>query len=294
MTQDNSLKRKTITSTFWKFGERLITQVVAFVVSIILARLLLPEDYGVIVLVSVFVSICDKIVICGFATSLIQKKDADNLDFSTVFYFSLGMSLVLYLLLFFSAPMIATYYSEYDSVVLINVIRVLGLSLFVLAVNSVQHAYVSRILQFKRYFWSVSGGTVLSAVVGISMAYAGLGVWALVGQTMTMAAADTLILWFTVKWRPSLAFSFARLHGLFSYGWKIFVASMIKTVYNDLRSLVIGKVYTPSDLAFYNRGQSFPQLIDTNVIGTIDSVFFPAISKVQDSRASMKAMLLTI
>ena len=269
----------------------MVSQLVGFVVSIILARVLLPENYGVIVLVSVFVNICDKIVICGFATSLIQKKDADNLDFSTVLFFSIAMSLVLYLLLFFTAPLIASFYSEYDATELISVIRVLGLSLFVLAVNSVQHAFVSRQMQFNRYFWSVTGGTMISAVVGISMAYSGMGVWALVGQNLTMSVADTLILWFTVKWRPVLRFSYERLRGLFSYGWKIFAASMIKTVYNNLRSLVIGKVYTPADLAYYNRGQSFPQLVDSNVIGTIDSVFFPAVSKVQDSKADMKSML---
>ena len=291
MPQDPSLKHKTITSTFWKFGERLVTQIVGFIVSVILARLLMPEDFGVIVLVSVFVNICDKIVICGFATSLIQKKEADDCDFSTVLYFSLAMSGLLYLLLFFTAPFIASFYSEFDATELVNVIRVLGLSLFVLAINSVQHAYVSRNLQFKRYFWSVSGGTLISAIVGLSMAYSGFGVWALVGQILTMSVADTLILWFTVKWRPVLQFSLNRFKGLFSYGWKLFVASIIKTIYNDLRSLVIGKVYTPANLAFYNRGQSFPQLVDTNVIGTIDSVFFPVLSKVQDSSASMKAML---
>ena len=286
-----SLKKTTISGTLWKFSERILAQLVNFIVSIVLARLLMPSDYGIIVLVSVFITIGDKIVVSGFATSLIQKKNADNVDFSTVLFFSLGISALLYVLLFLSAPWIASFYGDFDRETLINVIRVLGLNFIILAVNSVQHAYVSKTMQFKRYFWSVSGGTLVSAVVGLSMAYSGYGVWALVGQNLSMALVDTIILWFTVKWRPVFAFSYKRLKILFSFGYKIFLASIIKTVYNDLRSLVIGKFYSPAELAFYNRGQTFPQLIDTNVVGTIDSVLFPAISKVQDSTESVKIML---
>ena len=288
---EESIKSATIKGTFWKLSERILTQIVSFVISIILARLLMPSDYGIIVLVSVFITICDKIVICGFATSLIQKKDADQLDFSTVFFFSLAMAVILYVLLFISAPFIASFYSEFDRLTLINVIRTLGISLFILAVNSVQHAYVSKTMQFKRYFWSISGGTMLSGIVGVCMAYSGFGVWALVGQHLTMALTDTLILWFTVKWRPILSFSFQNLKVLFSFGSRVFLASLIKTIYNDLRSLVIGKFYSPAELAFYNRGQTFPQLLDSNVVGTLDSVLFPAFSKVQESKASVKLML---
>ena len=170
-----SLKKATISGTLWKFSERILAQLVNFIVSIVLARLLMPSDYGIIVLVSVFITIGDKIVVSGFATSLIQKKNADNVDFSTVLFFSLAISAVLYSLLFFSAPWIASFYSDFDRDTLINVLRVLGLNFFILAVNSVQHAYVSKTMQFKRYFWSVSGGTLVSAVVGLSMAYSGYG-----------------------------------------------------------------------------------------------------------------------
>ena len=288
---ETSLKKAAISGTLWKFSERMLVQLVSFIVSIVLARLLMPSDFGIIVLVSVFITIGDKIVVSGFATSLIQKKNADNVDFSTVLFFSIAISAFLYSLLFFTAPWIASFYSDFDRDTLINVLRVLGLNFFILAVNSVQHAYVSKTMQFKRYFWSVSGGTLVSAVVGLSMAYSGYGVWALVGQNLSMALVDTIILWFTVKWRPVLVFSYSRLKILFSFGYKIFLASIIKTVYNDLRSLVIGKFYSPAELAFYNRGQTLPQLIDTNVVGTIDSVLFPAISKVQDSPESVKIML---
>ena len=292
MKENNSLKAKTISGVIWKFGERVSAQAVNFIVSIILARLLLPEDYGLIALVTVFITICNKVVVSGFATSLIQKKDADNLDFSTVFYFSLGVASVLYAGLFFAAPFIAEFYSaESDPQLFIQVIRVMGLNLFIIAVNSVQQAHVSRTMQFRKFFFSTIIGTVASAVAGITLAYMGKGVWALVAQNMILAVVNGIVLWFMVKWRPQLKFSFKRLRTLYSYGWKIFVASMIKILYTDLRSLVIGKVYTAADLAFYNKAQSFPQLIDTNVEGTIDSVLFPAISKKQSNVDEMRAML---
>lgn len=288
--ESTSLKWKTITSVIWKFVEKVAAQAIHFVVSIILARLLLPEDYSIIALVSVFITICNKLVISGFATSLIQKKDADNLDFSTVFFFSCGMAVVLYIALWFVAPFIAGFYSEYNAKLLIQVIRVMGLNVFIIAVNSVQQAYVSRTMQFKRYFFSTILGNTISAVVGIGMALGGYGVWALVAQTLLAALVNGIVLWFTVKWRPQLKFSFKRFKELFSYGWKIFTASIIKVIYNDLRSLVIGK-FSPTDLAFYNKAQSFPQLIDSNVEGTIDSVLFPAISKKQASIDEMRTML---
>ena len=288
--ETTSLKWKTITSVIWKFTEKIAAQAIHFVVSIILARLLAPEDYGIIALVSVFITICNKLVISGFATSLIQKKDADNLDFSTVFYFSCTMAVVLYIVLWFGAPLIAGFYSEYENGLLIQVIRVMGLNVFIIAVNSVQQAYVSRTMQFKRYFLSTILGNTISAAVGIGLALGGYGVWALVAQTLLAAFVNAVVLWFTVKWRPQLKFSFKRFKELFSYGWKIFTASIIKTIYNELRSLVIGK-FSPADLAFYNKAQSFPQLIDSNVEGTIDSVLFPAISKKQASKDEMRAML---
>ena len=291
MSDNQSLRKKTITGAMWKFGERMIYQVANFIVSIILARLLLPEDYGIIALVSVFITICDKLVVSGFATSLIQKKDADNLDFSTVFFFSVAMALVLYALLFFCAPLIADFYSAYDRSMLIAVIRVMGIQIIATAVNSVQSAYVSNTMQFKKTVPSTIIATTLSAAVGIWMAYAGYGVWALVAQYCVNVVTVMVVLWIVVRWRPDFAFSMQRFKSLFSYGWKIFAASIIKVLYNDLRTLVIGKFYTAEDLAFYNKGQSFPQLVESNVSGTIESVLFPALSKRQTSKEDMLAIL---
>lgn len=284
---DTSVKKQTISGAIWKFTERISAQLISFIVSIILARILAPDDYGLIALVFVFTTFCDKLLIAGFATSLIQKKTADDKDFSSVLYFSVAAAFVLYVLLFLGAPFIADFYTKFDRTELISVIRILGLSLFLMAFSSVQHAYASKHMLFKRYFWSTLGATVLSGIVGIAMAYQGFGVWALVAQNMLATFVGCIILWFTVDWSPKLLFSIERLKGLFSYGWKIFMASIIKTLYNDVRSLVIGKMFTPADLAYYNRGQSLPQLVDTNVTGTIDSVLFPAYSKLQDDKSAM-------
>ncbi len=288
---NGTLKKKTVSGMLWRFAENGFSQIVNFVISIILARLLLPEDYGIIALVSVFITICDKLVVSGFATSLIQKKDADDKDFSTVFFFSLAMSLALYAVLFFGAPLIANFYNAYNKELLVSVIRVMGLQTIAVAISSVQNAYVSRAMQFKKFFFSTLGGTLLSAVVGIWLAYAGYGVWALVAQYLVKAFGSMFVIWFTVRWRPKFVFSFERFKSLYSYGWKIFAASVIKVLYNDLRSLLIGKFYNAEALAFYNKGQSFPQIVETSVGGAIDSVFFPAISKKQSSEKEMLSML---
>ena len=282
-----SVKKQTISGAIWKCCERTSGQLISFIVSIILARILLPNDYGLIALVFVFTTLCDKLVVCGFATSLIQKKNADEKDFSSVFYLSFGIAIVLYVLLFVGASAIADFYNKFDREQLISIIRVLGLGLFVMAFNSVQQAYVSRNMLFKRNFYSSLGGVIISGVVGVTMAYTGYGVWSLVAQNLIATLTNAVILLMTVHWYPKLYFSIDRLKELFTYGWKIFLSSIIKMLYNDLRSLVIGKFFTPADLAFYNRGQTLPQLIDTNITGTIDSVLFPAYSKLQDDKLAM-------
>lgn len=284
----NDVKSKVISSLAWKFAERITAQLVTFIVSIVLARLLDPEHYGAIAIVNIFIALANVFVVSGFGNSLIQKKDSDDTDFSSVFYFNIVMSVVIYIVVFFTAPIIAEFYSM---PILTPTLRVMGLRLIVAGVNSVQHAYVSSHMMFRRFFWSTLGGTLASAVVGITMAYHGFGVWALVGQYMTNTITDTIVLWFTVRWRPKLLFSLKRLGGLFSYGWKILCSALLETGYTELRSLVIGKVYTSEDLAYYNRGQSFPHLFVTNINTSIQSVLFPAMAQEQDKKARLKNMV---
>ena len=282
------ITNKTVTSNMlWRFLERCGAQGVTFVVSIILARLLEPEVYGTIALVTVFTTILSVFVDSGLGSALIQKKQADDLDFSTVFYFNLAFSMIMYLAMFFSAPLIAKFYENDE---LVPIIRVLSLILLVSGVRNVQQAYVSRKLMFKKFFYVSLVGSIVSGVVGIALAYVGFGVWALVYQSIISAVASVGVLWAIVEWRPKLMFSFGRLKGLFSYGWKLLVSSLIDTVYNDLRTLIIGKMYSPADLAFYNKGRTFPNMITTNINSSIDSVLLPTMSNVQDSKESVKAM----
>ena len=284
---DKKLKRKAVSSLVWRFMERCGAQGVSFVVSIVLARLLAPEVYGIIALVTVFTAILQVFVDSGMANALIQKKDADDLDFSSVFYFNLIMCITLYLLLFFCAPLISSFY---DNAELTPVIRVLGVTLLISGVKNVQQAYVSRSLQFKRFFFATLGGTIGAAVIGITMAYMGFGVWALVAQSLFNSATDTLILWITVKWRPRRQFSFARLKELLKYGWKLLASGLLHTVYLNLRSLIIGKLYTPQNLAYYEKGNSFPTVIVSNINTSIDSVLLPTMSGVQDDKEKIKTI----
>lgn len=285
--QPNSVKNRALSGFFWRFFERCGAQSVTLIVSIVLARLLDPAVYGTIALITVFTNILDVFVNGGFGNALIQKKDADDLDFSSVFYFNIAVCLALYGLLFLSAPLIARFYALPE---LTALVRVLGLTLVISGVKNVQQAYVSRNMLFKRFFFSTLGGTLGAAVIGIWMACRGYGVWALVVQQLFNAATDTCILWLTVKWRPKRMFSFRRLKRLFSYGWKLLVSGLLDTVYNNLRQLIIGKLYTKEDLAFYNKGSTYTSPIIMNVNNSIDSVLFPVMSDAQDDPETVRAM----
>ena len=280
-------KQSVVNNFLWRFMERCGAQGVTFIVSIVLARRLGPEVYGTVAIVSIFMLVMQVFVDSGMGNALIQKKDADDLDFSSVFWFNIAMCSFLYLIMFIAAPFIASFY---DMPELTPVVRVLSLMLVISGMKNVQQAYVSRHMMFRIFFFSTLGGTITAAAVGIAMAYMGFGVWALVAQMLVNAAADTTILWITVKWRPKRMFSLSRLKGLFSYGWKLLISAVLDTVYNELRQLIIGKMYTKSDLAQYNQGQKFPQFIVTNINTSIDSVLLPTMSKAQDDPAAVRSM----
>lgn len=282
------MQNKSVISNFiWRFAERCGAQIVTFIVSIVLARILSPDDYGTIALVTVFTSILQVFVDSGLGTALVQKKNADDLDFSSVFYFNLIVCIILYGLMFIAAPLIANFYGDNT---LIPVIRVISITILISGVKGIQQSYVSKNMLFKRFFFSTLGGTIFSAVLGICMAYMGFGVWSLVFQQISNTAIDTIILWVTVKWRPHKMFSWNRLKSLLSYGWKLLVSSLLDTVYNNLRNLIIGKIYSASDLAYYNQGDKFPKVIVTNINTSIDSVLLPSMADVQDDHLKVKSM----
>lgn len=280
-------RRSVISNLIWKYAEKCGAQLVSVVVAIVLARILNPKEYGVVAIVTVFINILGVFIDSGLASALIQKKDSDDLDFSTVFFTNIIFCVTLYLILFFAAPFIADFYSDET---LVPMIRVLGITFFISAVKNVQGAYVSKHMLFKRFFFSTLGGTIGAAIIGILMALAGLGAWALIAQSLFNNAVDTIILWATVKWRPKRMFSFQRLKHLFGFGWKILASTLLDTVYNNLRSLLIGKVYSAEDLAAYNKGDSWPNLIVGNVNSSINSILFPSMSKLQDDIVMLKAM----
>lgn len=234
-----------------------------------------------------FTSILQVFVDSGLGTALIQKKNADDLDFSSVFYFNFVVCIVLYIIMFFTAPVISVFYNDSS---LISIIRVSSLTIVISGVKGIQQAYVSRNMLFKRFFFATLGGTIFSAFIGIGFAYAGFGVWAIVVQQLSNTVIDTFILWITVKWRPKKMFSIKRLKELLNFGWKLLVSSLFDTIYNNLRNLIIGKNYSSADLAYYNQGDKFPKLIVTNINSSIDSVLLPTLASAQDESNRVKNM----
>lgn len=278
---------KAMVNFMWRLLERFGAQGVTVIVSIVLARLLDPSTYGTIALVTVFTSLLHVFIDSGLGTALIQKKDAGDLEFSSVFFFNMGMCILLYLGLYFAAPFIAKFYEIAE---LTAIVRVLGLTLIISGVKNIQQAYVSKHMLFKKFFFSTLGGTIGAAVAGITLAYLGFGVWALVGQYLFNALVDTIVLWCTVKWRPKMMFSFKCLKSLLGFGSRLLGVSLITTVYNDIRQILIGKLYTTSDLAFYNKAKQFPALFDTNINASIDSILLPTMSQEQDDVNEVKAI----
>ncbi|SCW59237.1 Membrane protein involved in the export of O-antigen and teichoic acid [Ruminococcaceae bacterium YRB3002] len=277
--------RKIVGGLGWSFGERILAQGVSFLVSIILARILAPDEFGVISLILVFINIANVFVANGFGESLIQKKDADKTDFSTVFWCGFALSIILVLIIWVLAPFISAFYNKPE---LTMPMRILSLKLILASLNSIQQAYISKHLLFRKMFFATLIGTIISAFVGIGMAYEGLGVWALVAQYLTNSAIDTIALAFLVKWHPEMIFSSIAAKKLIGYSWKITGAALINELYTQIRSLIIGKVYSTADLAYYNKGNTFPQVIMTNINTAVNKVFFPVMSNYGNDREGLK------
>lgn len=222
-----------------------------------------------------FIALSEVLVTSGLGSALIQKSKYDEVEFSTMFWASVVFSLALYAVLFLVAPYISVFMHAPD---LATVLRVLGVRLPISAMNSIQQAYVSQQMIFKKFFFSTLSGTILSGIIGLAMAYGGFGVWALVGQNLSMTIVNTAVLHFLIPWRPSLLFSRKSFGDLFGFSWRTTAASFIGTSFEQLRGFLIGRYYTPADLAFANRGEQFPMVISGNISTTVQSVLFPAFS----------------
>ena len=282
-----SLQQKIISGVFWQGLSRIGSQGISFVISIVLARLLAPREFGVIALMMVFVSLCNVIVESGFCKAIIQKKDADQLDFCSVFYINLVLGVFFYCILFLFAPLVAKFYQSPE---LTRYLRFLSLVLIVNSFAIVQRAILDKRMMFHLSFRINWTAMIISGSVGIGMAYHGWGVWALVAQQLTSAICGCLLLWLLVKWRPQWCFAWERIKRLFQFGWKVLFSSLLDTLYNDIYSIVIGKIASLTDLGFYNRGKSIPALGMGIINSTVGSVLFPAFSQIQDDREKMRAL----
>lgn len=280
-------KKNILTGIFWTLSERFMSQIVSVIVTIILTRLLLPEDYGVISVITVIITILNVFMTSGFSASLIQQEDVGQVDYSTVLYFSLFLGIILYVGVFLCSPILADFYNLPQ---LEFVLKVLALKIPLSALNSVQQAYVSRNMLFKKFFISTVTATVVSGVIGVTMAYNNYGVWSLVAQDLSNVVTISVVLWYSVGWRPTFQFSFLRLKVLFGFGVKIFIQTLFNTIYANIRSLLIGGFYSPKDLAYYTKGNQYPNLIVTNVDNAISKTMFPVMSREQSDLKKVKIL----
>lgn len=272
----------------WKFAEKFSVQIVSFVISVVLARLLSPDEYGVVAMMNIFITFANVLVTGGLNTSLIQKKDADAIDFSTVRICTIVTSLVMYGIIFLCAPLIAKYYKMPEMTLYT---RVLALILIIQSHLTIQQAYVARHMIFRKNFYGSLVGNVLSGIVGVIMAYSGYGVWSLIAQQLLAVLINTAVLHFIVPWRATLDFSWTRARSLMDFGLKIMGSSLIATVYTEIRQLLIGVFYTPADLALYNRGKHLPHLVSQNIDTPIQSVAFPVMSNHSEDKDRVRQML---
>ena len=281
----SELRDKTAKGILWQFSERIAAEAVTLIVSIVLARLLLPEHYGTIAMIQVFISFSTVFITSGFSAALIQKKNADKVDFYSALYSSIILGIIIYAILFVVAPYISNFYNNSE---LTGVLRVLALQIPILSVKSIEQAYLTKKFEFKKFFYATIIGTVLSAAVGIIMAYHGFGVWSLCAQSLSNYTIDTIALAVLIGKPIELIFSTKRIKKLLEFSVKMLVAGLINAFYMNLKNLIIGKVYSSKDLSYFNKGEQFPKLIASNISTTIETVFFPTLSHEQDNIQSVK------
>jgi len=288
MPYSDNLGRKVTSGLVWAYGEKLTSQGISFLVSVILARLIEPEKYGIVAIVMVFISIADVFVSGGFGSALVQKKEANSNDYNTAFSLGLMMSAVMYIILFCSSPAIAKFYNMPE---LKNLIRVMGIKLPIASINSVQHASIQRNMEFKKFFVATLVGTVISAAVGIYMAFHDYGAWAIIAQYLTNSIIDTMALFIIGKWMPHFMIVLSKAREIISFGWKVMMQNLLSSAMSNIQSLLIGRFFSASDLAYYNNGAKIPQTVLVNIFDTISKVFFPALSQIKDEEERTKKVI---
>ena len=281
---EQSLKDKTVKGVAWSGIDNVVQMGVTFVVSIVLARLLSPDDYGLLGLIAVFTAVCQALINGGFTTALIRKKDATDDDYNTVFISNLGMSLLLYAVIYLCSPAIANFFERQE---LVALTRVSSLGMIIGALALVQQTRLTKRIDFKTQTKITIIASVTSGVIGIVMALLDFGVWALVAQQLSATSLRTILLWFYNKWIPQLRFSSVSFHELFGFGWKMMVSGVLDTIWKELYQVIVGKFYSPATLGQYTRAKQFSQLFSSNLTTVVQRVTYPVLSNIQDDKERM-------
>lgn len=284
------MSRQGVLSAFvFKFVERLAVKGIGLVISVILARLLEPSTFGLLAIITVFINLAQSFVTSGLGTALVQNRNTQQEDYSTVFYISFAIAVVATSLLFFCAPLVGKFYNNNA---LVWPLRVLALSLLFASLNSVQMAKLQREMRFREMMVCNLIATLLSGGAGVAAAFMGLGLWALVIYSLAGTVITSVCLFAVDGWYPKLVFSVTRAKELWGFGWKMLVSALLCSVYNDVRALIVGKKYSTEELAYYNKGQQFPDILSNTLDVSIQSVMLPVMSKVQDSKSALNSYML--
>lgn len=273
------LKKKTVKGVLWSSVERFSVQGVQFVVMIVMARLLTPEDYGLVGMLAIFLAVSQSLIDSGFSQALIRKLNRTETDNSTVFYFNIVVGAVLYLILYLIAPAISRFYETPD---LVPVMRVMCLGVMINSLSVVQRALYTVRIDFRTQAKASMSAAIVSGIVGITMAYKGFGVWSLVAQQLVNLSVNTVLLWIFSRWYPKLTYSWGSFRELFSFGSKLMVSGLIDTLYKNIYTLVIGKVYNAYSLGYYTRASQFSEFPSSNVTGILQRVTYPIMCEIQD------------
>lgn len=272
-------RRKIVNGFIWRLMQNVGNQVVSFIISIILARLLMPEDYGLVAMITIFTNIAMVFINTGFSSAIIQKKVLTDEDIDTIFFTGVLCGILLYGILYLIAPTVSNFYAEPQ---LTKLFRAESLIVIIASLSSVQQALITRALLFKKNFFIGLTATLLQGVIGISLALLGYGVWALVISSLVNGAVSAVLSWKVVSWRPKFLFSVQSFASMFSFSINMLVSGLLTAIYNNIRSLIIGKQYSSSALAYYNKGNQFPTLIMTQIDGSMATVMFSSLAKFQD------------
>lgn len=279
-----SLKNKTVRGVGWSFVESFMAQGISFLVGLVLARMLTPDEYGLIGIITIFITVLNSFVDSGFSNALIRKQHVTQEDYNTVFVTNIVFSILMVILLYVAAPLIARFFKRTE---LVSLTRVMGLVVIFNALSLVQNTILTKKLDFKTKTKASLISAIISGIIGICMAFMGYGVWSLVGQALSRQLINSICLWFFNRWWPNFSFYWESFKEMWSFGWKLLVSKLIDTTWNELYQVVVGKFYSPATLGQYTRGKQFASLFSQNLTAVVQRVSYPALSEIQNDRVRL-------